>query len=91
MIIVVGIIWWDLAERRTISGGLRPVVADLPVIVGDGNLQVINLASVVFNVGQQSFSTCLTLFLRDEAGVSQASAALCVGLSQVTNATGSVC
>ncbi len=89
--IIVGFIWWRMAERRTIGGdGLRAALADLKTVTGNRNLGIVNLASVTFNAGQQSFTTYLTLFLRDVADASQPFAALSVGLSQLTGATGRV-
>jgi len=89
--VIVGLIWWHMAERRTVGGGgLRAALADLKSVIGNKNLAALNLASVTFNAGQQSFATYLTLFLRDVAGASQPFAALCVGLSQLTGASGRV-
>ncbi|MEK9725073.1 MAG: MFS transporter, partial [Rhodospirillaceae bacterium] len=87
----VGAVWWRLARGRTVGGGgLRAALADLRAVLGNRRLGRVNAASVTFNAGQQAFGTYLTLFLRDAAGASQPFAALCVGLSQVTGATGRV-
>ncbi|MBB52831.1 MAG: hypothetical protein CMF67_00490 [Magnetovibrio sp.] len=89
--VVIGLIWWRLIQRRTIGGGeLRATLRELKSVMTDGNLMKLNLASISFNAGQQSFITYLTLFLRDVAGASQPFAALCVGFSQITGAAGRV-
>ena len=89
--VVIGLIWWRLIQRRTIGGGeLRATLRELKSVMTNGNLMKLNLASVSFNAGQQSFITYLTLFLRDVAGASQPFAALCVGFSQITGAAGRV-
>ena len=89
--VVIGLIWWRLIQRRTIGGGeLRATLRELKSVMTNGNLMRLNLASVSFNAGQQSFITYLTLFLRDVAGASQPFAALCVGFSQITGAAGRV-
>ena len=89
--VVIGLIWWRLIQRRTIGGGeLRATLRDLKSVMTNGNLMKLNLASVSFNAGQQSFITYLTLFLRDVAGASQPFAALCVGFSQITGAAGRI-
>ncbi len=89
--VVIGLIWWRLIQRRTIGGGeLRATLRELKSVMTNGNLMKLNLASVSFNAGQQSFITYLTLFLRDVAGASQPFAALCVGFSQITGAAGRI-
>jgi len=89
--LLIGCTWWQLIQRRTIGGGgLKKAISDLRTVIRDRNLVVFNAASATFNAGQQSFTTYLTLFLRDTAGASQPFAALCVGLSQVMGATGRV-
>ena len=88
---IIGICWWQLIQRRTIGGGgLGATMRDLKSIMTNRNLMKFNLASVSFNAGQQSFITYLTLFLRDVAGASQPFAALCIGFSQITGATGRI-
>ena len=90
--VVIGLIWWRLIQRRTIGGGggLEATLRKLKLVMTNGNLMKLNLASVSFNAGQQSFITYLTLFLRDVVGASQPFAALCVGFSQITGAAGRV-
>ena len=89
--VVIGLIWWRLIQRRTIGGSeLRATLRELKSVMTNGNLMKLNLASVSFNAGQQSFITYLTLFLRDVAGASQPFAALCVGFSQITGAAGRI-
>ena len=89
--IIVGLFWWRRQVRpKAVRGGLGAVLIDLRAVYTNRRLGIMNLASVTFNFGQQSFSTYLTLFLRDVAGASQPFAALCMGLAQVSGATGRV-
>ncbi|MGI9379610.1 MAG: MFS transporter, partial [Methyloligellaceae bacterium] len=53
-------------------------------------LNVLSLVSVPFNMGQATFYTYLTLFLREAAQASQPVAALCLALSQIAAASGRV-
>ena len=89
--IIIGVIWWQLMQCKTTdTGSIKKTFDGLKAVMKNKNLLFFNGASATFNAGQQTFTTYLTLFLRDVAGASQPLAALCVGLSQITGATGRV-
>jgi MFS transporter, ACS family, aldohexuronate transporter len=73
------------SERRT-SGAL----AGLREIVTDRNMRALIASGCLFNVGQQSFVTYLTLFLREAAQASQPMAALALAVAQGASAVGRI-
>ena len=64
--------------------------SDLFQMMRNTRLNMLSVVSVPFNMGQATFYTYLTLFLREAAQASQPVAALCLALSQIAAASGRV-
>ena len=79
-------------QHQETSNKLSPSLFknDLINLIKNRKLAVINLSSISFNIGQASFYTYLTLFLRDAAFATQPVAAACLALSQIATASGRV-
>ncbi len=81
-----------LAERpsgesyRDYGAGLKRI-AD---VWRQRNIKLIFAASVPWNMGQSSFFTYLTLFMREAAQASQPMAGLCLGIAQASSALGRI-
>lgn len=78
-----GLLCLRLIERARTAASQRTsgALAGLREIVTDRNMRALIGSGCLFNVGQQSFVTYLTLFLREAAQASQPMAALALAVA----------
>ena len=74
------------------SAGHGPLLPwrELRKVIVDSNIRVFVSANALLQIGQGNFFAYLTLFLRDVGQTSQSFASLCLGLAQLTSATGRI-
>ncbi len=82
---------------RTPADGASEAVAgramrlrDISAVVRNGNLTLVNAVGGGFNMGQTSFTTYLTLFLRDALHAGLPFAGACFGLAQAGSTAGRI-
>ena len=69
---------------------LRTVLIEMLRVGRNPNIRVLFFANIPWNMGQASFFSYLTLFMREAAGASQPAAGLVLGLAQISSALGRI-
>lgn len=76
--------------RKAVDRGPLLPWNELRDVITNSNIRVFANANALLQIGQGNFFAYLTLFLRDVGQTSQTFASLCLGLAQLTSATGRI-